>query len=252
MKQAINMSHLFEKLKDLKALFVYGEKLIPIIQSLVDFMKDTVPLLENINHSIADSTSKIPKASHQLNNVTSATELATTEILDLVDAVTKEVRGVEKSLKAFINSEEEKAKLFESLSPYIQGNPEALKIYEEIKLKVTAPQEINPLYESFTKIKDYAYNITLSLQVQDITAQQLAAVNHLIESVQDRLSGLISDLEINEVREFGNLSMPVPEGVTFDPNARYDKSDQNQQNVDEIIKAQSETTTQDEIDKLFS
>jgi len=252
MKPATNMNSLFEKLHDLKSLFIYGEKLVPIIQSLVDFMKDTVPLLENINHSIADSTSKIPKASHQLTNVTSATELATTEILDLVDGVTNEVRGIEKGFKSLLNNEDEKEKLFESLHPFIKDNEEALKIFEECKSKSDTGFTIKSSYEALNKIKDQAYNITLSLQVQDITAQQLAAVNHLIESVQERLSALVSDLAVNEIKDFGNLSMPVPAGVSFDPNARYSKSDENQQNVDDIIKTQLENASQDEIDKLFS
>ncbi|MCK9212589.1 MAG: hypothetical protein M0P61_17295, partial [Ignavibacteriaceae bacterium] len=64
MKKATNLSELFEKLDDLKTVFRYGEKLIPVIQGLVDFMRDTVPLLENINTSIAESTSKIPKATN--------------------------------------------------------------------------------------------------------------------------------------------------------------------------------------------
>ncbi|MDP2301303.1 MAG: protein phosphatase CheZ [Ignavibacteria bacterium] len=252
MNQPNNMNNLFDKLHDLKSLFIYGEKLVPIIKSLVDFMKDTVPLLENINHSIADSTSKIPKATHQLNNVTSATELATTEILDLVDSVTNEVRGVEKTLKSFLITEEEKEKLLETLLPFIKDNNEALKIFEDYKSKSNTSNVIKSSFEALNTIKDQAYNITLSLQVQDITAQQLAAVNHLIESVQVRLSGLVSDLEVNEIKDFGNLSMPVPEGVSFDPNARYSKSDEGQQNVDDIIKTQLGNTSQDEIDKLFS
>jgi hypothetical protein len=61
-----NLSQLFSKLDDLKKVFTYGEKLIPVIQSLGEFMKETVPLLENINRSIAESTSKIPKATNQI------------------------------------------------------------------------------------------------------------------------------------------------------------------------------------------
>ena len=87
MKHVSNMTDLFERLNELKVVFRYSEKLIPIIQNLMDFMKETVPLLEDINSSLVESTSKIPKASDQINNISSATELATTEILDIVDIV---------------------------------------------------------------------------------------------------------------------------------------------------------------------
>ena len=95
MMSAENMSQLFAKLNDLKKVFSYGERLIPVIHSLGEFMKETVPLLENINKSIAESTSKIPKASNQIQSVTSATELATTEILDLVDVLNVDLDSIQ-------------------------------------------------------------------------------------------------------------------------------------------------------------
>ena len=49
MKHVSNMTELFDRLNELKVVFRYSEKLIPIIQNLMDFMKDTVPLLEDIN-----------------------------------------------------------------------------------------------------------------------------------------------------------------------------------------------------------
>jgi len=86
-----NINDIFNKLSDLKELFRIGEKIVPILQSVIEFMKETIPLIENINISIADSTSKFPVAKDQINNVTNATELATTEILDLVDEITNRI-----------------------------------------------------------------------------------------------------------------------------------------------------------------
>ena len=72
------------KLRELKALFSVGEKIIPSIQKLVDFINEMSPLLVHINNSIEESNSKIPKATDHIVDVTNATELATTEILDSV------------------------------------------------------------------------------------------------------------------------------------------------------------------------
>ena len=80
--KSVNMKEIFGKIDDLKSVFKIGERILPILQSLIDFMGEIIPLLENINTSISDSTNQMPKVSHQINNVTSATELATTEILD--------------------------------------------------------------------------------------------------------------------------------------------------------------------------
>lgn len=249
----LNMSQLFEKLNDVKSLFQYGQKIIPVLQSLVDFMQETVPLLENINHSIADSTSKIPRATDQINNVTNATELATTEILDLVDMIANSLDSIEGAMKEMVEKEKIKSAAVEKLKAILNNNPEALELLSQYTDADQTVQTIEKLSEVFPKIKNDTYNITLSLQVQDITSQQLAAVNHLIESVQDRLASLIHDIDDTELKDFdvqGHFS--TPEGATFDPNASYDKSSDRQDMIDAIINTESQKASQDEIDKLFS
>lgn len=253
-----NMSGLFEKLHDLKSLFKYGEKIVPIIQSLVDFMQDTVPLLENINHSIADSTAKIPAASNQINNVTSATELATTEILDLVDALSMNFDKVETKVNLAKQKDIEKAALLEELQKEIKKNSKASELLSKYMEMKDSEAALNFVGDLLPKFKDDTYHITLSLQVQDITAQQLAAVNHLIDSVQERLSSLIQDIDSTEIKELTVGKIQAPDGVAFDPNAKYSKS-KDLQNMADVIVNNANTSnnnnnkaSQDEIDKLFS
>jgi chemotaxis regulatin CheY-phosphate phosphatase CheZ len=245
------MADLFSKLNDLKSVFKYGERLIPVIQSLVDFMRDTEPLLETINTSIAESTNKIPKATNQINNVTSATELATTEILDLVDAISNEVSNIETLARNILKKEEEKKSLREQITAEIasmNGTGPLIMRYFELTDDSAPLTESLPLFE---KIKNDAYNITMSLQVQDITTQQLAAVNHLIESVQDKLASLLYNFNENSIVHNTEPEEIDSRGFTFNPDARYTKSDEQQQAVDNIVQ-QSSVATQDEIDKLFS
>jgi chemotaxis regulatin CheY-phosphate phosphatase CheZ len=249
----LNMSQLFEKLNDVKSLFIYGQKIIPVLQSLVDFMQETVPLLENINHSIADSTSKIPRATDQINNVTNATELATTEILDLVDVISNNLNALENSLKDITEKEKIKSSVVEKLKNLLPDNAEAMQLFQEYKDNDVTISQIEKLSEVFPKIQNDTYNITLSLQVQDITSQQLAAVNHLIESVQTKLASLIHDIDDTNLKEVqSSESYSTPEGATFDPNASYDKSGDRQDMIDEIIQSENQKASQDEIDKLFS
>lgn len=217
-----NIVQVFNKLDDLKLVFNYGQKIIPIIQNLIDFMRETVPLLENINNSISESTSKIPKASHKINDVTHATELATTEILDMVDNISGEISKLEKTYHGKLN---------------------------EMKSIFTA-EELEGAKESIKKIKDYSNNITLSLQVQDITAQQLAAVNHLIESVQKKLGELINDIEDADLDKIDRMNLELDEKITFDPNASYIKKDDHQKVADMIMDSNN-LSSQEEVDKLF-
>lgn len=244
------MTRLFEKLNDLKAIFMYSEKLIPVIQSLIDFMRDTIPLLENINHSITESAAKIPKVTHQINNVTNATELATNEILDLIDKVLNETNNSESMLERLLELEREKAELIrevamESISPRAA---ELLQKYDE---KYDNSARIEVLLGVIKNIKEYANSITISLQVQDITAQQLAAVNHLIDSVQKKLGSLINDLEKTQLKSSDELSIPFEESMTFDPNARYQNGNSAQSVVDDVVSKKINSSTQEEIDKLF-
>ncbi|MFA3783830.1 hypothetical protein ABRY23_12285 [Melioribacteraceae bacterium 4301-Me] len=217
-----NIVQVFNKLEDLKKVFNYGQKIIPIIQNLIDFMGETVPLLENINDSILESTSKIPKASHKINDVTHATELATTEILDMVDNITTEIDNLEKTYN---------------------------KKIDDIKSALTE-EELKKTKESIKRIKDYSNNITLSLQVQDITAQQLAAVNHLIESVQKNLAKLINDIEEADLNKIDMVKLDLNDNIAFDPDASYIKKNDHQKIVDSIID-QNNISSQEEIDKLF-
>jgi len=246
-----NMADLFNKLNDLKSVFKYGERLIPVIQSLVDFMRDTEPLLETINSSIAESTNKIPKATNQINNVTSATELATTEILDLVDAISNEISNIENMVKNVLQKEEEKKKLREQITSEISSmNGAAALVLRYFELTDDA-KILNESLPLFDKIKNDAYNITMSLQVQDITTQQLAAVNHLIESVQEKLASLLYNFNESSLNHNADSDQLDSRDFSFNPDARYTKSSEQQQIADGIVQ-QSSVATQDEIDKLFS
>jgi chemotaxis regulatin CheY-phosphate phosphatase CheZ len=241
------MTDLFAKLDDLKSVFRYGEKLIPIIQNIIEFMRETVPLLENINSSIEESTCKLPKATNQIINVTNATEVATTEILDLVDEISNNLSKAEKISEHISDQNNNRRKIWEKIK--LQLFDEALiSEYEHIESDVQVTSEQKDI---FSKIKEEIYRITLSLQVQDITAQQLAAVNHLIESVNNKLSSLITDFQYADIKEPADTFLDKVAGATFDPNARYHDKKEAQDIADSLVNSHYEKTSQTEIDKLF-
>lgn len=252
-----SMSQIFDKIDDLKAIFKFGERVVPIISSLIEFMKDVVPLLEKINLSIADSTNQMPEASNQINDVTSATELATTEILDLVDEISNELIGIGEVLDDVLERHAKRQELAGKLKEAVKDNPEASGLLDEYISLDNKRTELEEVKTKVDKINEDSYKITLSLQVQDITSQQLAAVNHLIQSVNTRLGSLVKDIDSSDLRAELNELSEKPANVHFDKNAKY-VHDQNRQNmVDEIMNEQNngspgEKTSQAEIDKLFS
>ncbi len=88
--------------------------------------------------------------------------------------------------------------------------------------KNSSTEKLGELLLQVGKMKNDSNSIALSLQVQDITSQQLATVNHLIESVQDKLASLIEDFDNTKISDQDSLN--IPKGASFDPNARYSKS----------------------------
>lgn len=246
MELANNMEKLFEKLGDLKSFFVYGQKLIPTLQKILDFMQDTVPLLESVNKSIAESTSKIPKATNQLHSVSNATELATTEILDLVDGISNELNSIFSKTSELKNRLQKQKELAEKLKSKYQNDNE---IDEFISYSLS-DDELSFVDASSNKIQESIMNITIALQVQDITAQQLASVNHLINSIQEKLAGLLLDLNGKE-REPEKPASQL-DTIAFNENARYVKDNESQKLADSLIAQTNGTKTQEEIDQFFS
>ena len=248
MKHSENLVQLFDRLNELKYLFHYGQKIIPIIQSLIDFMKDTVPMLENINSSISDSASKIPKAQNQIHDVTSATEMATIEIMDIVDVISNDISKIEDEISTLIAKEERKKEIFTKLRIMFGGNNEAVALLEELDKETAIFNQLSQILATVQKTKSDAYNITIALQVQDITTQQLAAVNHLITSVQQRLSNLVLEIDETDIDVKDRKKIVIPDEETFNAEAKYDKDDSRQKLADQLLNK----TSQDEIDKLFS
>ncbi len=252
MEAKTNMQHLFDKLGDLKSFFVYGQKLVPIFQKIIDFMHETVPLLENVNQSIQESTSKIPKAAHQLDNVSSATEVATTEILDVVDGVSNDLQAIQARLKSLESKLTAKEESIAKLVARYPNDPDVGNIFKTGANSAALDDDVNSMIQMVDKIQEGMMNITLSLQVQDITAQQLLSVNHMITSIQSRLSSLLVDLGGKETKELPGQEFELSNNTAFNPDARYDRNHNHQVLADTLAAENSIKTSQKEIDKLFA
>jgi chemotaxis regulatin CheY-phosphate phosphatase CheZ len=222
-------STVLTRMDELKALFSFGQRMMPIAQALFDFLQEIVPLLESINVSIQESNSKIPAAARKLDSVTQATELATTEILDLVDKIAVQITE-------------------------IKGTVEDMR-------KEGGGEKFEPSYKSIEeKLDNIEMNTTsimMSLQVQDITSQQIAAVNHLMSSVQGRLGSLVEDFGNANFDEMKNSKVDFPTDVTFDANAVYTKSAERQDLVNNVVTGMASAdanpfSSQADIDALFA
>ena len=268
-----NLGGILDKINELRALFIFGQRVIPFLEELFYFVNDIVPVLEDINESIYESANKMPRASSQLNKVTQATEIATTEILDNLDGVLSKLTAMGSHFKTASNDmmaldglDEQGLNLIKST---LNGeHPELISKLNELREQKHAHikalrANAGGLEDSLEDIRTKANDIMISLQVQDITTQQIASVNHLIQSVQDRLANLIDRFKISGadlVSEIKNV-----ETHPFDPLASYDRSGEAQKSADKVVSSinqgngehsgkgapPSDPASQDDIDRLF-
>jgi len=249
---------ILDKLVELKNVFSLGEKIVPMIQSLTTFMEEIIPLLNNVNLSISESNQKMPIAKNQIENVTAATELATTEILDTIDSagqILEEISGVGTQLEEFSNKRNEKYKKLEKM---LENNAEAFTLVKELQKENNLSEKVELLNTKVNDLNDKNFQMTMSLQVQDITSQQLAAVNHLINQVHNKLELLIDDIDNSKIsNEINSIKISTNEKIDdrnldFNSKASFAHDDR-QDKADKIVDdhKSNERTSQDEIDKLF-
>jgi predicted nucleic acid-binding Zn-ribbon protein len=260
-----------QKVDEIKALFIFGSRVMPFLEDVFNFIKDIAPLIDQINSQLLESSKRMPRASTQLNKVTEATEMATQEIMDMVDGIifnTTNIQSNFNKLKDYKERQEDlNRKFYKKLILFEHKYPNDLEIsslrglYEKIEEHVPDLELFETSVTHMNEIKRLAGNIMISLQVQDITAQQIASVNYLIESVQEKIGTLLDQLDSDKLPEISEIQATAFKKVAFDPNAVYTKAGSRQHIVDEVAsdlssehesqQDESGVASQDDIDALF-
>jgi chemotaxis regulatin CheY-phosphate phosphatase CheZ len=187
-------------------------------ESVITALQKVITLLDRIKNAIEESSSKIPNASIQLNTVTQATEVATVEILDVLDLMGTKFHIVENGLKEF----------------------DQVGISERQILMLTG------IKQTLAELRESTSNIAVALQVQDITAQKIGAANHLIESVRKELLNELNFFETAKKKTDSARRQVEEETVgpkAFDVNASYMKTPEHQSKIDEVVSAWQEKKT---------
>lgn len=251
------INEMLHKTEELKALFVFGQRVIPFLEEVFLFIREVTPLLENINASIEENLSKMPKAAQQLSSVTKATELATTEILDTLDGLSYKSDVISSNLKQLLQIQrlnrtehekvieavnklqseeetptEEKDSVYSRIIDVIRkiehrdGGSSSVYQVDTIKSALSVLQKpevseelVNNSEKLLESIRMDSTQIMMSLQVQDITSQQLAAVNSLLQTVQSRLGEIMIHFRNTEIGELISTSGRRPTGGSSDDDS---------------------------------
>jgi len=198
---------------DLKVVFAKADATLRMLdpipeaqrffKEILDVLRDIIPVMSELQTSIELTSEKLPTASRQLDKVTAANEMASTEILDIVERIITRIEAVQGWLRAL---------------------PAA-----------TSDQNFTTHDASLESIKTDCTSIMIALQVQDITAQQIAAVNKMMQSVDQGLNALLLHIRGEECGGVGDGYAHRHVNIIFDPAADYNTSSERQQAADAIV-----------------
>lgn len=240
-----DVQEFLDKLDEIRAVFVLGRRALPFLEDTIEFVEDVTVLIEEVNATIQTRTGHMKRATDQLKSVSEATEVATDEILDYTDEVLAKLEVLEEGMNTSEEQFEEVAAADEQLLALLREelgdeHEELLEKVEQIEEKKRAlrsnwTDQLADSREALSAIRQKMNQIMMSLQVQDITEQQLTSVNHLIETVRDRIDTLLSDLGTGKAAEKDMPSGDAPRTATFNENARYDRSHDRQEMADDMV-----------------
>ncbi|MBN1293413.1 MAG: protein phosphatase CheZ [Candidatus Latescibacteria bacterium] len=203
------ISRLINSFNAIKGYFDTTKKYMPQIAKLVFFIEEVIPLLNTIQKDLHQSSQIIPTATEKLDKVTSATEMATTEVMDIVDNVISRLNNMSTSLEELENQIESEKSLLNSVK-----------------------EKTDKIRQEIDGSQDDLFSIMNALQFQDITTQQINSIAQVIDSVQVKLGDLLHGFDDD------GFNLPKQRVAAFDENAEFDfsRSAESQKLADEFIK----------------
>ncbi|HOV98538.1 MAG: protein phosphatase CheZ [Bacteroidetes bacterium] len=212
-----------------------------IMKDVLQLLREIVPLLESVRRSIQESAKHIPNASEQLSKVSKATESATVEILDVIDALSMQFSKAQEHIQKF---QQELAtlhtNLFNNITAVKAGitDSEALshiETIEQLLQSYSTEKFFDGLLSLLESSKQQYTSIAMALQVQDITNQQLVGISQIIDTVYQYLSTALNRFD-HGVEESSITNLEDPKEIVVDINAQYTKSPERQMTADEIVR----------------
>jgi chemotaxis regulatin CheY-phosphate phosphatase CheZ len=236
---------LMRKVEELRALMVLSQRTIPFLEDVFLFVKEIVPLLDVLRKSVECTTEKLPKASQQLNKVTSATEIASTEILNIVESMMGTVDSLRSDLekrytaaaavRALLADMETQLRMLHDNGTRLPGVDGLETVHAALAARVLdlMPGESGgPVLDGM--LNDCT-NIMIALQVQDITAQQIAAVNTLMQSMDEGLTRLMRNFSESSAKHDATAYKHRHLDIVFDDSAEFGGGEERQRLADAVV-----------------
>jgi chemotaxis regulatin CheY-phosphate phosphatase CheZ len=211
----------------------------------------------------------MPVVNKKLTKVNEANETATIEILNVVDGLFSKIDKITKEYMLIVNDGKYIYQKIEKILEKIIVNsaPDLNKdncrqdideILAEVKGRISVLNNIENIEATklLRSFNDDMTSITMSLQVQDITSQQIAAVKHLLDTIRFKLSSILKRFNTPELQKIISDDSFNESGSTngnthpaFDPDAIDSMNNGSRQKiVDDLIEKKM---TNEELDELL-
>lgn len=234
------------KVEELRALMVFTQRTIPFLEDVFAFVKDIVPLLDVLKSSVETTSEKLPHASKQLDKITTATELASTEIMNIVDGMYPKVdrmRAEQEKRRGEVTAAQASLKRLCELTAGTPAASEAQTICTAMSAMLATMVPAEESVQELESIQADCTNIMIALQVQDITAQQIAAVNKLMQSVDEGLNRLLKHFSKSSSEPQTSRYKHRRLDIVFDSSAEFDASGERQRAADAVVEEARKTRT---------
>ncbi len=211
-----------------------------------------LPVIEDIILMVHESLKKIPHVSTNLNKVTERNERVTAEILSVVDRLNENISLFLGELLMISDSTPRRKELQDEIRTILTGFteddaatllPRLQNLWQEYESLPPIDEAVQSMLKRVESIQGDSTNIVMSLQVQDIMAQHIEAINHLIDSVHNRLTIILQKFY---GAEFQSVIPDSSRKKLSDYIAR-----QSSKTLSHDVLPESEIESQNEIDRMF-
>ncbi len=233
-----------------KAHLLVFKDSFPRLRHTVEFAEQVVPTINRMIRIWPEKAGSIPQATSNLRKVTEATEMATTEIMDVVDGITEQIEELKARLQAQrdslgegIKSVDEKRQKVEACLGDGKG-PKAQVLKEVVQWQQSLEstlgewgRTLDEVVQGLEGINDSLFQILNALQFQDITTQQIEATKAILAELNEDLKSLFKNF--TEIEVEGKVE--VRHG-TFDRQAHYDREEakRKQKMIDQVFEKTDE------------
>ncbi|HVO67023.1 MAG TPA: hypothetical protein VMT12_11115 [Syntrophales bacterium] len=211
----IDFDALFKKVEELRAVFILGQRLIPFLEDVFELVYEIKPLLDEINLSMEENVSKTKIASMQLSQVTEATEMAIGKVIEIINGLINKCGNILSNMnrlnELYLIRHDNVIKVLENIYKAANDKKDINKYMPQLsdiidQLKKAESDDYKEIYDStgelLNSIVNDSHSMMMSLQVQDITSQKIAAANYLIETINEKIGNILMKFQSTKTCSF--------------------------------------------------